>query len=91
MQQSLEEDADAASSATLTVRQQRFLSPNEKQKGSPPHKQEAHPTPSIMKQSRPPDANSEHRNVLQVGVAGVNGPVWKALLIVIIQIIYTLY
>lgn len=73
MQQSLGEDADVASLKTLTVRQ-RCLSPNENQKGSPPHKQEAHPTPSIMQQSRPPDANSKHRDVLQVS-GGVNVPV----------------
>lgn len=41
-----------------------------------------------MQQSRPPDANSKHRDVLQVS-GGVNVPVWKALLIIIIQIIYT--
>lgn len=37
---------------------------------SPPHKQEAHPRPSIMQQSFPPDTDSKHRNSLQVSGGG---------------------
>lgn len=40
-----------------------------------------------MQQSRPPDADSKHRNVLQVSGGGrVSVPVWKTLRIIITQI-----
>lgn len=37
------------------------ISPNDMKQESPPHKQEAHPTPSNMQQSLPPDADSKHQ------------------------------
>lgn len=44
--------------------------------GSASHKQEAHPTPSIMQQSYSPDAAATHRNLLQVRGGG---RVWRCL------------